>query len=260
MNLADTIAALKRRWYIVVTGILVAVVAAYGAWTFLPPSYERSATVLLLPGSATVPDGQNPYLYLGGLGQAADVIVSAIDSNTVLSRETADYPGTKVTVQRDPINSGPAIDIQVTSSSDRSTGAVLKAVLGQVSTTLESIQDKESVPVKNRISVTTLSADDQSTIANKTRLLGAAGAAIALLVVSLLVAAMVDGLSRRRRRGASVHDDKQDIDDMLSELDDEAVVHDLATPRAAAQAPVLSRAGSSSAAADLLDFAPARKR
>lgn len=200
MNLLEALRALGRRWYIVLPGTVLAVAAALGMLHVVHPVYERKASELLLPGPAYVPTGQNPYLYLSGLGQAADVVVSAASSDNIVSQLAKTYPGTHVTVTRDPLNSGPALVIDVTANSDRNAAGALSEMVGDVSSTLKSIQTRESVPAKDRISVTEITADGHSTVQTKKQYEAAWGAGIGAIVITIIVAAFVDGQARRRRR------------------------------------------------------------
>ena len=95
MNFALTLSGLWRRWYIVFPGLIVAAAVAVGAWSVIPPGYERSATQLLIPGADSLPEGANPYLFLGGLSPAADVLVRAIGAENVLNDVVEDHPGVR---------------------------------------------------------------------------------------------------------------------------------------------------------------------
>ena len=84
--------SLWRRWYITFPGLLVAGLLAVGAWFVVPPTYERSASEFLVPGSGSLPqNATNPFLYLNGLTQAADVLVRALGSNNVASEIPVSY-------------------------------------------------------------------------------------------------------------------------------------------------------------------------
>ena len=66
--------SLGRRWYITLPGLLLAGLLAFGAWYVVPPSYQRSASEFLVPGTGSLPENANPFLYLSGLSQVADVL------------------------------------------------------------------------------------------------------------------------------------------------------------------------------------------
>jgi len=98
MNIADMMGALRRRWYVLVVGLLVAVAAAYGAWSVVKVDYTRTATQLMLPGPGTIPEDANPFLYVGGLSQAADVLTRKMGSPDVIADVTDAYPDADITI------------------------------------------------------------------------------------------------------------------------------------------------------------------
>lgn len=201
MNIADTLRGLLRRWYVVVPGILIAVAGAIGAYTVIQPGYERTATQLLLPGEGTVPPGvTNPYLYLGGLTQGSDIVVRVMQGEDAAGKVIEEYPGTEVLVQRDPTVSGPVIQIRVTATTDEAAAGALAALVAKSEVVLEQLQTDQNVSRDDRMSISTLTQDTVSTLQQKTRLVMSAGVALGLVVLTLIVASLVDGLSRRPRR------------------------------------------------------------
>ncbi|WP_404435866.1 hypothetical protein LG322_12090 [Microbacterium aerolatum] len=202
MNIADTLWGFVRRWYIVVPGLILAVVVGIGTFAVVQPGYERTATQLLIPGEGTIPpDTTNPYLFLGGLLQASDIVVRVMQSDDVIGPAVEDHPGTEVVVRRDPTVSGPVIQIVVTAKSDAAAEEVLAALVDQTEVVVERLQEQQDVDLDDRMSVSQLTKDTQSVLQQKTRLILSAGAAMGLVVLTLIVASLVDGLSRRVRRG-----------------------------------------------------------
>jgi hypothetical protein len=201
MNTAEILRGLLRRWYVVVPGILLSVILALLAWTHVAPTYERSARQLLLPGAVSIPEKGNPYLYIGGLSQAADVVVLAMGSNNVLSEIAEEHPGAKAAITRDTSTSSPVIVITVTAPSDAETVKVLDALVKRTPAVLTGLQDQEHIAADNRITVNTITVDSTSTVQEKQRVTVAAGVAGGGIVLSIVVAALLDGLiiSRRRR-------------------------------------------------------------
>lgn len=209
MNLSGTLQALLRRWYIVVAGLVLAGIAGYSAWTHITPQYERSASQVLMPGAGSLPsDKANPYLYLGGLLQAADVVVRVAGSNDVVAELLKQHPGAQVTVVRDPTSSGPVILTTVSASSDAVAKEVLDKVVAQTAAELDRLQTSENIDVKDRISVSTLTVDQKPTLQQRKRLVATGGAAGGVLALSLVVASVVDGLLRRRTRKRSAKADR----------------------------------------------------
>jgi hypothetical protein len=202
MNLADALRALVRRWYITAPGILLAVAVALAAWVTIKPAYERTATLLLLPNQSSVPTGSNPYLYIGGLTQAADVIVRAVNSEAVTGEISSEHPGTEISVYRDPTTSGPVLLVDVTAPTDAAASEALEQTVTATSSALDDIQTKAHVTEEDRITMAPVTVDTSSTLVQKKRMMVAGGAPAAVVVITLLVVAAVDGHSQRRKRRA----------------------------------------------------------
>ncbi|MFS2280447.1 hypothetical protein V2S04_06430 [Microbacterium sp. OR21] len=203
MNIADMMGALRRRWYVLVAGLLIAVAAAYGAWTVVKVDYTRTATQLMLPGPGTIPEDANPFLYVGGLSQAADVLTRKMGSPDVLADVTETYPDAEITVTRDPLSSGPVLLITAVSESDADAGRAVDELVTLTDTTLREIQSTEGIPDDERITLVTLTQDEKGVVGMKNRMVAAGGAAVGVGVLTLLLVALIDGLarSRSRRRG-----------------------------------------------------------
>ncbi|MGZ0711658.1 hypothetical protein ACWPKO_25335 (plasmid) [Coraliomargarita sp. W4R53] len=203
MNIAFLIGGLRRRWYVVVVGFLLAIGLGVGAWISVAPEYERSATQLLLPGEATLPEGNaNPYLFLGGLTTAADVIVRAVGSDDVVRELTRDHPDAEVVVSRDPLSSGPSILITVTAPTDTAAGELIAAATARTAAVVDALQQEQDIPQSSQIEVTVVTSDTESTLQQRSRITMVAGAVLGIVLLTLTTAVVIDGLARRvRRRG-----------------------------------------------------------
>ena len=212
MSFSETLRGLLRRWYITFPGIVLAIALAAGAWVFIPPSYERTATQLLLPGTGNIPANSNQLLYLGGLSFAADVLVRAIGSESTLSTIKKDHPNAVVTVVRDGTSNGPFIIVTVDAPTDAEAGEVVSNIVERTASDLESLQVNQDIATKYRITVVPVAVDDKGTLQQRTRLVATIGGGVVILALTLLLAGLVDGLSRRRRLApeAAVDDDLPD--------------------------------------------------
>lgn len=217
MKLADVLGALRRRWYVIVAGVLIAVGAFFALWTTIPSEYERTATQLLLPGEATIPEDANPYLFIGGLYQVADILVRAIGPDDVAA-VTADFPGATVTVSRDTA-AGAVMIVTVNAPSDEAAAAVLDDVLALTESRLEQLQNAQRIPVDERVDMVPLTGASESVVIDKNRVLVSVAATVAILALGAGAAVLSDTLlrSRRRRRSgfvpAAVADDQGDETD-----------------------------------------------
>ena len=198
MNVADMLGALRRRWYVLVAGLIVAGLAAYGAWTVVKVEYTRTATQLMLPGPGTIPEDANPFLFVGGLSQAADVLVRKMGSPDVLGPVEREFDGVQIVVTRDPLSSGPVLLTSVTSQSDDDAAAAVQELVQLTESTLKDIQRVENIPTSDRITLVTLTTDDEGAVEQKTRLIAAGAAAAGIAALTLLLVALIDGLARAR--------------------------------------------------------------
>ena len=205
MNVADMLGALRRRWYVLVAGLIVAGLAAYGVWTIVKVEYTRTATQLMLPGPGTIPEDANPFLFVGGLSQAADVLVRKMGSPDVLGPVEREFDGVQIVVTRDPLSSGPVLLTSVTSQSDDDAAAAVQELVQLTESTLKDIQRVENIPTSDRITLVTLTTDDEGVVEQKSRLIAAGAAAAGIAALTLLLVALIDGLARARaqRRGRS---------------------------------------------------------
>lgn len=163
MNSILNLSRIWRRWYIIIPGMILAIGLAIATWQLVPIKYERTATQLLLPGTRSLPEKANPYYYLGGLSQAADVLVTAVGSENVLSEIERDFPGTTVEVTRDVTTSAPVVAIKVTARTDSQAGQVLSLMVERTAAELESLQDANRAARADRITVVPVTVDQQST-------------------------------------------------------------------------------------------------
>jgi hypothetical protein len=203
MNVADMMGALRRRWYVLVAGLIVAGLAAYGVWAMVKVEYTRTATQLMLPGPGTIPEDANPFLFVGGLSQAADVLVRKMGSPDVLAEVEDEFPNVDIVITRDPLSSGPVLLTSVTSQSDADAAAVVDGLVTLTESTLLDIQRVEGIPATDRITLVTLTIDNKGTVEQKSRLIAAGATGVGAVALTLLLIALIDGLARARaqRRG-----------------------------------------------------------
>jgi hypothetical protein len=209
MNLRRLLSSIGRRWYIAVAGLLVTAVLCGFAYQAIKPTYERLATVTLLPGTATIPVGGNPYLYLGGLTQASDVLVTALGASSVQSPIIHDFPGSTINVARDQSTSGPMLLLTVDARSDANAAGALDEILAEVPATLATLQERAHVPGGARMDSLTLTSASTSTVSQKTRYELVAIAGVLGLAVTLLFVALIDSLLLTRADRVAVRRSSQ---------------------------------------------------
>lgn len=191
---------LLRRWYVVAAGLVIAVALAYTAWNAVEPEYERQGTQIVLPGLSSLPEGAtNPYLYLSGLSLPTDIVAQAVTGENVLGEVLQDFPGASVEVVRTG-TSAPILSISVKAASDDAAEELLDIMMQSTVTTLADMQESEGISSASQMSIMTLTVDTESKTDQRKRLLTAGGIGLGMLVVSLGLAALIDGLITRRRR------------------------------------------------------------
>lgn len=199
MNVVDTLRALVRRWYIVVPGIVVAGVLAAFVFAQGKTEYERSASMLLIPAETSIPKDANPFLYISGLGQTADVLVRAVGAPAVVDDIVDEHPDVEVVVERDPTTASPLLVIKVTSTVDAEAALVLDTMIEDTHEILATLQDDESIRESNQVTAIPLTVDPKGTASQKSRIIAAGGVGVVLVAVTILVAALVEAVAGRRR-------------------------------------------------------------
>lgn len=201
-------AALRRRWLVATAGLGFTICLAAAALAFVPPTYEATASVLLLPKGGTGAQGENPYLSLGGLQPTTDAVARAmLDSQVQKTLADRGARGDYV-VDTDRATNGPIIEITAQDPSASVALTTMRLVVEQIPVTLTSLQAAVNVPSRARMSVTILTEDRVSTTVAKTRiraLVAAVGLGLAFTFGAIVA---VDGImnNRRTRREATEAD------------------------------------------------------
>lgn len=164
MTLWDVLAALGRRWYIAVAGILCTALAIMAVRTQPPVYYSRVLVYFLAPASAANPNVLSTTSL--SLVSAAGVVGKRVNGNTQLSKTaSADVTlvgrgildGTAVML---PDHGGQwsadydtqALDVQVAAATPDEVRARQSELFARIDAELESLQDEFRVPPVSRIS------------------------------------------------------------------------------------------------------------
>jgi len=205
MGVREILAALTRRWYIVVVGLAVAIAGGWYVYDSNPPDYAARGLVLLLPPEGNTPEavGSNPFLSLGGLELTARVVVATYSSTSFSEEVEAISPDAEVEVSMDESTRGGVIAIDVKDKGEEAALSMLDYVTGTVSERLQGLQDEVGVQESSAVTSMVLAMDTvaepdyQSLIRLLVIVVGGsiAGALIIALILDL-------ALERRRRRGS----------------------------------------------------------
>ncbi len=204
MNLRDLLHSLARRWYVVLAGLMVTAGGVIALVGVIPVTYVSQASVVLLPPKSASDPEANPYLRLGGLSQAVDILTRTINSDAYSTPLVKQNPGATFTTAADTTTSGPIILIESRAPTPARATAMTESVLIAVPMVLDDIQNRLSVKSDSRIGETTIAVDQKPKLDAKIRIQVVVGAATLGVVLSVLLAGLIDGLllSRRRRLGA----------------------------------------------------------
>ncbi|MEV8182572.1 hypothetical protein [Specibacter sp. NPDC078692] len=211
MYLRELGLTLLRRWYFVVIGLLITGGLTYLVFDEAPISYSATASAALLPPSSVVGPGGNPFLYMGGLNQALDILSKSLTSDQSRQDLLGDRTGYEFDAGQDHTTSGPILLITAEAPTPAGALATMQAVLDSVPTTLQSLQVDLNVPPASRITSAPLTVAIKPTLISKTRtqytgIFGVAGLAMTLLFTGLLDGILVN---RRTRRAAKILPDAE---------------------------------------------------
>ncbi|GGK71260.1 hypothetical protein [Ornithinimicrobium pekingense] len=203
MDPRDILASLRRAWYVLLVGLLAAAGATYYVMTQTGPEFEAQASVVLVPGEAVIPENSNPFLYLGGGTALRDVLVRVLASDEIgdpLLTGRAD--GTTYEIGPDPTTAGPILVASTSSTTESEALGTLQGLLDLIPTTLEDVQASRDVPADARFTSLILAQDQEASVnrSGMIRMLVVVLGAIGVL--TLFVAAWLDG---RRGRAEPRH-------------------------------------------------------
>lgn len=199
MDLGASMGALRRRWLLTASLLLLTFIAVIGVYAKFPGPYSAESMVALFPSKqASQLNGNNPYLSYGGSENVAgDIVlreVSAPDSVAKLAAKG--YTGS-FTIADDPNTSGPILDITVTSKSQSVVENTLQAVTNAVQLQLASIQSNLKPANQITSQVVSFAPTPKLLLSKKLRTI-----VLALgvgLILSYAIPQIVDGNIERRR-------------------------------------------------------------
>ena len=203
MSLSHLVGVLKRRWIVVLAGVLLTMGACVAATRVVPSELSSTSTMLLLPPVNTTEPGANPYLSLAGLTGPAEVVSRSVsDPATDAKLRQAGASGTW-TVERDYQTSAPIILVTVTDSSIEKVRATSNIILGEVPKALDQLQASINVPSAARITSTVVNRDADVQRVLKPLLRALMLVLAAGLILTVALAALLDAVLLRRRHGQS---------------------------------------------------------
>lgn len=178
---------------VALTGLLV-----YGALALVPPRYVASASVLLLPGEKVIPTDANPFLFLGGVTQARDVLVTIASSETVNADLRSDDSDASYAVTGDAASGTPMILVTASGGEPSAVLGLRDDVVAILKKELTSIQDKADTPSGSRIRSMVLVSDESPQRDTKSQLRAIVMAVFAGIGMTFAALAAVRPILARR--------------------------------------------------------------
>lgn len=206
MNLRDLLGAVRRRWYVVVVGFLLTAGLCIGAMKLVPVQYTAASSVLLLPPQSTVGTGGNPYLSLGGLQGAVDVLGRAMISEQVVTDLTGGSPDETYTFEADATTSGPLLVLAVKSRSAEGALGLMQSVLDRAPTVLRDLQTEVNAPTESLITMSVISQDSTVEVDRKSQLRALIVVLAVGLALTFFATLLIDTALRRRGRTVPARD------------------------------------------------------
>lgn len=205
MELSAVWGALARRWYLVIVSLGLAVAAVVVMMGRVGPSYTAQGTLLLFPPDGSTRAGErvegNPYLSLGGLNPARDILIRAMTSKTSRANLEKSHPDVGYEMYADMAVSGPIIVVEVTGASDQDTISALNDLFKTVPGVLADLQSDLGIKRREYITIQELTIDETAEEVTKDQLRAGIVGGAGVLVGGLLGIGLLDGLLLSRSRG-----------------------------------------------------------
>ena len=198
MYLSELVGGLRRRWWAVVIGLLGTAAITYVAFTLVPPEQQAHASLVILPPAKTVGERGNPYLALGGLQPAADMLAAAMNSGPVHASLAPSHGSATFEVAQDANSSGPMLLVSVSDDDPKRTLALLDSVIETMPHVLAQLQEQVNVRTSNRLTLTEVTRDTQAEPSVKKLVRATLVAAVGGIALTVFGTNMLDGLLMRR--------------------------------------------------------------
>ncbi len=211
MDLKLFLRTLLRRWPILMSVFVLAAGATYGVVDRVGPTYETVGSTLIFPpadvdGPGPTPAGGNPYLELGALVQARDIVIRSLTSKTVRAEIAELFPGMTYDATPDYTNNAPIILFTVEAGTPDASAQGLTEVMGRVPATLAVLQSGQALSEQARITSVALTEDLEPESLHKDQIRAGILVGSGVLGAGLLLIALVDGMlavARRRRQATA---------------------------------------------------------
>jgi hypothetical protein len=198
MYLTDLWASFLRRWYVALICLAVSAGILFLAAGVVKPTYEATASVVLIPPRSSEDPYLNRYMALGGLQESTDVLARSLTSEETNDALKKAVPEAEYEVVTDLSTRAPVLLVSTTSPDSDSADDMLAAVLDRIPANLKRLQDGLEIAASNQLTTVVLSSDEKPELVQKARLRVLAALAAGLVLASAAVVAALDSLLLRR--------------------------------------------------------------
>jgi hypothetical protein len=255
LRFQDILLAMRRRWYLAVATVVLAVAATLLTVGFVGPTYQAEGAVLLVPPGSTLDQrpgaaasSGNPYLELAPLNQARDIVIRSVSAKSTyisICQTTGDaryesmrrslcspHPKISFEVTEDYESTAPVILVTAEAGSAQDAVTTLTTVMDRVPATLSELQGGLNLSARVAITSTPIVTDTLPDVLHKDQIRAAVLVGGGVLALGALVTGLIDGLFLPWRRPAANGLDPDDTDEAL-----EVDTPDAATDTAAGGSP-----------------------
>jgi hypothetical protein len=214
VDLAEIARVMRRRWYVLLPGLLLTGVLAAAIIVVLPLKYQSQATVELLNSQkATVPFDGNPFLSTQtSLTGMADSLGRNLDSDAakadLASRGVSDTYNAMIADNAQ----APLMWLSVTGTDQTKVLAEDTTLTAYAAERLQQFQTQQNVPADAMIRIVTIVAPQTPVAQTKTRIEYTVLAGLVGLALSLAAAFFVEARRRPRRPEAEETDADEGAD------------------------------------------------
>ncbi|MGW7820456.1 chain length determinant protein [Streptomyces puniciscabiei] len=203
MDLAEIVRAMRRRWYVLLPGLLLTAGLIVGVALMVPVTYQSQSTVVLLNSQkATVAYDGNPFLSAQtSLTGMADSLARNLNSDgSVRDLKSRGASGTFAAKLADNAQ-GPLLWLTVTGTDKAAVLASDKILTAYAGERLDQFQQQQSVAPKAMIRMTTIVPPQNPVAQTKTRIEYLVMAGCLGLVLSLAAVFYVEARKRPHKPG-----------------------------------------------------------
>ncbi|ANP74095.1 hypothetical protein [Cryobacterium arcticum] len=191
------------RWrWIVIPGVLVAMVGGVIMGVMSPVSYKvQSSYLFLSPVLGADGTAGNPFLQLGnGVSTTVDILAVSLSDVITTEHYTDNAPQLTYTTFRDTSLSAPLLAITVEDVSRTNAYATLDSLGKDLGVRLDALQESAGAPRNQWVTATQLTRDPKAVLNYAVPIRNGVGVALGLLLLTILVMALAE-----RRRSHRVH-------------------------------------------------------